>query len=82
MTEKLTHNQKELLLAFVANHMDLDLRRKVMIELPDAYNRWMGRTIISSQVIDYRQPLIQRNEKDTANDGSGSDRATDDAHVL
>ena len=50
MTESLTQLQKELLLEFVKHHLEYDMRHKLMIELPDAYNRWMGNTIVVSQI--------------------------------
>jgi hypothetical protein len=58
MTEQLTHLQKELLLEFLKSHLQQDIRRKLMIELPDAYNRWMGRTIVTSQIHKYDEILI------------------------
>ncbi len=61
MTEPLTHLQKELLLEFIKSHIDHDMRRKLMIELPDAYNRWMGRTIVTSQIFRHDEPLITNN---------------------
>ena len=61
MTEPLTHLQKELLLEFIKSHIDHDMRRKLMIELPDAYNRWMGSTIVTSQILRHDEPLITNN---------------------
>jgi len=58
MTEPLTHLQKELLLEFLKSHLQQDIRRKLMIELPDAYNRWMGSTIVTSQIHKYDEILI------------------------
>tara|TARA_R100001198_G_scaffold71996_1_gene44174 strand:- start:447 stop:632 length:186 start_codon:yes stop_codon:yes gene_type:complete len=58
MTEPLTHLQKELLLEFLKSHLQQDIRRKLMIELPDAYNRWMGRTVVTSQIHKYDEILI------------------------
>ena len=58
MTEPLTHLQKELLLEFLKSHLTHDIRRKLMIELPDAYNRWMGSTIVTSQIHKYDELLI------------------------
>ena len=58
MTEPLTYLQKELLLEFIKSHMQSDMRRKLMIELPDAYNRWMGNTFVTSQIDKYNEPLI------------------------
>lgn len=58
MTEPLTHLQKELLLEAIKSHIQHDMRRKLMIELPDAYNRWMGSTIVTSQIHKYDEILI------------------------
>ena len=59
---RLTSLQKDLLLQVVANYMQSDLRQTIMRELPDAYNAWMGRTVVSSKVIDTNQPIIERTE--------------------
>ena len=65
MTEPLTPLQKELLLAFIKHHLQYDMRHKLMIELPDAYNRWMGNTIVVSQIDKHpdgmTRPLISSN---------------------
>jgi len=58
MTEPLTHLQRKLLLEFLKSHLQHDMRRKLMIELPDAYNRWMGSTIVTSQIHKYDDILI------------------------
>ena len=58
MTVPLTHLQKGLLLEFVKSHLQHDMSRKLMIELPDAYNRWMGSTIVTSQIHKYDKILI------------------------
>ena len=58
MTEQLTRLQKDLLLEVIKNHLQSDMRRKLMIELPDAYNRWMGSTIVTSQIHKYDEILI------------------------
>ena len=60
MTEPLTHLQKELLLEFIKAHLQHDMRRKLMVELPDAYNRWMGGTYVTSQIHQHDEPLITR----------------------
>tara|TARA_B100001564_G_C20550635_1_gene628899 strand:+ start:104 stop:310 length:207 start_codon:yes stop_codon:yes gene_type:complete len=60
MNAELTHLQKELLLELVKNYMSQDLRRHVMRELPSAYNAWMGRTVVKSEVIDTGFPIIER----------------------
>jgi len=61
MTEPLTHLQKELLLEAIKSHIQHDMRRKLMIELPDAYNRWMGNTIVTSQIHMHDELLITTN---------------------
>ena len=38
----MTKHEMELVLAVVKHHMDMDLRAKVMREVPQAYNAWMG----------------------------------------
>lgn len=38
----MTHHEMEMLLACVKHYMPQDLRGKVMAELPQAYNSWMG----------------------------------------
>lgn len=35
-------HEMEMVLATVKHHMDMDLRAKVMREVPQAYNAWMG----------------------------------------
>ena len=60
MNAELTHLQKELLLELIKNYMSQDLRRHVMRELPAAYNAWMRRTVVKSEVIDTGSPIIQR----------------------
>tara|TARA_R100001224_G_scaffold113906_1_gene102112 strand:+ start:568 stop:774 length:207 start_codon:yes stop_codon:yes gene_type:complete len=60
MNAELTHLQKELLLELVKYYMSQDLRRHVMRELPSAYNAWMGRTVVKSEVIDTGFPIIER----------------------
>jgi|TARA_Y100000289_G_scaffold9116_1_gene8215 hypothetical protein len=42
--------------------MPQELRREIMRELPDAYNKWMGKTVIGSYVIDTASPVIRRTE--------------------
>ena len=58
MTEPLTQLQKDLLLEFIKSHLQHEMRRKIMIELPNAYNRWMGSTIVTSQIHNYDDILI------------------------
>ncbi len=62
MTEPLTQLQKELLLEFLKHHLQYDIRYKLMIEMPNAYNRWMESTLVVSQIYNYpdgkTRPLI------------------------
>ena len=62
MTSDLTYLQKTLLLETIKSHMSQELRREIMRELPDAYNKWMGTTVIGSYVIDTASPVIRRTE--------------------
>ena len=62
MNAELTHLQKELLLELVKNYMSQELRRHVMRELPAAYNAWMGRAVIKSEVIDTGNVILQRTD--------------------
>jgi hypothetical protein len=58
MTKPLTRLQKDLLLEVIKNHLQSDMRRTIMRELPDAYNRWMGDTIVTSQIHSTHVDLI------------------------
>ena len=58
MTAPLTRLQKDLLLEVIKNHLQSDMRRTIMRELPDAYNRWMGSTIVTSQIHSTNVDLI------------------------
>ena len=58
MTRPLTRLQKDLLLEVIKNHLQSDMRRTIMRELPDAYNRWMGSTIVTSQIHNTNVDLI------------------------
>ena len=42
----MTRHEMELLLAVIKQHMDQDLRGKVMREVPLAYNAWCGRDVV------------------------------------
>lgn len=37
----MTNHEKNMVLAVIRHHMDSDLRRKVMAQVPQAYNAWM-----------------------------------------
>ena len=58
MTERFTELQKDLLLEFIKSHLQHEMRRKIMTELPNAYNRWMGSTIVTSQIHKHDELLI------------------------
>lgn len=42
----MTTHQMELLLASVKHYMPQDLRAKVMREVPEAYNAWVGHDVV------------------------------------
>ena len=42
----MTQHEMELLLTVVKQHMDMDLRAKVMRSVPQAYNAWCGNKIV------------------------------------
>jgi hypothetical protein len=41
-----SRHEMELLLTVIKQHMDMDLRAKVMREVPQAYNAWCGHEIV------------------------------------
>lgn len=40
------NHDKDLVLAVLAHHLTPDLRRKVMEEVPQAYNAWVGQDVV------------------------------------
>lgn len=44
----MTGHEKDLVLAVLKHHLPQDLRHKVMREIPQAYNAWMGREHMQS----------------------------------
>lgn len=54
----LTNHQKDQLLGVLGYYMGLDLRAKVMAEVPLAYNAWMGRDIVRVVAEDERERVI------------------------
>lgn len=43
---EITCHEQELLLASVMHHLTPEIRRKVMREVPRAYNAWAGRQVV------------------------------------
>ena len=41
----MTNQEKDLVLSVVKYHMDSELRRKVMTQVPQAYNAWVQREV-------------------------------------
>jgi hypothetical protein len=42
----MTDHEKDMVLAAVKHYMKPDLRARVMREVPDAYNAWVGRDVV------------------------------------
>ena len=53
MFDQLSNFHKDQLLHVLTYHMGPDMRRKLMISVPDAYNALCGRVVVSSQVEPY-----------------------------
>lgn len=47
MSDNMTTHQKEQLLAALMYYLEPATRRRIMRELPEAYNAWCGRTILT-----------------------------------
>jgi hypothetical protein len=43
---KISHKTKDQLLAVFEHYMSQDMRQKLMLECPTAYNEWMGADIV------------------------------------
>lgn len=48
--ERMTDHQKNQLLDALMHYLPMDVRRKVMHEVPQAYNAWCGREVVSTTV--------------------------------
>lgn len=44
--ETMTEHDKDLILSIVKHYMKQDLRRTIMLEVPQAYNNWVGRDVV------------------------------------
>lgn len=61
----LDYHKNQILMA-VKYYMQSDLRRKLMRDCPAAYNALCGRTVVSSQIIDTQDPIIERPESEVS----------------
>jgi hypothetical protein len=54
----LTDHQKDQLLKILGYYMSQELRQKVMLEAPQAYNAWMGREVVRVHRMSDGEPVI------------------------
>lgn len=52
----MTHYQMEQLLHALKYHLPMDVRHKIMRELPQAYNAWVGHEVV---VVNYADQVMQ-----------------------
>ena len=69
MFDQLSNFHKDQLLHVLTYHMGPDMREKLQVSVPDAYNALCGRVVVSSQIEPYSsgttcyggRPLIEGN---------------------
>jgi hypothetical protein len=54
----LTDTQKDQLLAFFAFNLSMEMRGRLMVELPMAYNAWCGREVVRVLHVNLAEPLV------------------------
>jgi hypothetical protein len=60
ISESMTDYHKNQILMSVKYYMQTDLRQALMRDCPAAYNALCGRIVVTSQVEDTKNPIIER----------------------